>query len=501
MGNLVGIDLGTTFSAISRLDESGRPSIIHNVEGANITPSIVNFVDKNEADVGSSAVVNYGIDPNTFGRFKREMGTEKTFDVFGTIQTPATLSSFVLKKLKEDAETQIGAIDEAVVTIPANFANEAREATLDAAKLAGLNVKHIINEPTAAALYFAFTSGEELRGNYAIYDLGGGTFDISIIRVDGQSIEVVNSDGISKLGGDDFDNCVVDLVRKKFKEQTGGDLDPEDFTKYNAEEHKKILSSKESTKIRVASSKGREILELTRSEFEEAITNLVAQTEMSCEIVIDESNLSKEDIRDVILVGGSTRIPCIISSVQKVFQKEPRFFRNPDEAVTLGASLYVAYKADPSNLSPLQKQAVAMVKITDISTKCFGTIAARMTHESSEFEQYNDVLIAKGEKLPVSVTEIYETFKDGQVKVRCTVTESNHVESDPSFVKKIWEGFLELPEGRASGQRLEVTFSYDENQTMHCSFLDVQSGVRKNIDLRINAGQEEENAVASFSIN
>ena len=185
MANLVGIDLGTTYSSISKLDDTGRPIIIENSEGQNITPSIVSFENENSVVVGTTAMINYGVDENTFGRFKREMGTDKRYEAFGQTYNATTLSSFVLKKLKEDAEAKIGEISEAVVTIPANFSNEAREATLAAAKMAGLEVKNIINEPTAAALHYAFSSGEELHGRYAIYDLGGGTFDISLRKVEG----------------------------------------------------------------------------------------------------------------------------------------------------------------------------------------------------------------------------------------------------------------------------------------------------------------------------
>ena len=209
MSNLVGIDLGTTYSAIARLDETGRPVIIDNSEGGNITPSIVLFESESNVIVGNIAMQNFGVDKNAFGRFKREMGTNKEYNAFNKTYNPTALSSFVLKKMKEDAEENIGKISDAVVTIPANFANEAREATLAAAKTAGMSVKNIINEPTAAALYYAYSSGDELNGTYAVYDLGGGTFDISIIKVQGSDIEVINSDGVSKLGGDDFDTKII----------------------------------------------------------------------------------------------------------------------------------------------------------------------------------------------------------------------------------------------------------------------------------------------------
>ena len=184
-----------------------------------------------------------------------------------------------------------------------------------------MSVKNIINEPTAAALYYAYSSGEELNGTYAIYDLGGGTFDISIIKVQGSDIEVINSDGVSKLGGDDFDAKIIEMVQSKFKEQTNKTLDDEDFTKNDAEDHKKTLSARDKTNIRIASPNGRATIEITREEFENSISTLIAQSEMTCENVLDEANLSVDDINEVILVGGSTRMPCVRESVEKVFKK------------------------------------------------------------------------------------------------------------------------------------------------------------------------------------
>ena len=202
MANYIGIDLGTTFSAVATLDETGRPLIIANEDGINITPSVVTIEGPNKSTVGELARQMLWTDPDkTKGRFKRDMGTSETYQLNGEEYTPTALSALVLKKLKGYAITSIGDIEEAVVTTPANFNNEAREATMEAAKIAGLNVKNIINEPTAAALYYGWQTGKELSGKYAVYDLGGGTFDISIIEVDGQNIEVLATDGISKLGG------------------------------------------------------------------------------------------------------------------------------------------------------------------------------------------------------------------------------------------------------------------------------------------------------------
>ena len=339
MANFIGIDLGTTFSAVGHIDANGRPVIVHNKNGDNITPSVVSVGPDDTTHIGESARRALGADENTFGRFKRDMGTETTYGLNGSAHTPTFFSSLVLKKLKQDAESSIGAIDGAIVTIPANFANEAREATMEAAKLAGLDVKHIINEPTAAALFYAYNSPQELGGTYAVYDLGGGTFDVSIIKLSGQDVEILATDGVSRLGGDDFDEIIRKLVSQKYKEATGGELDPSDFTKTDAEEEKISLSSRDEVTIRARSDSGKAMITITRAEFEEAISSLIAQTEMLCETAMADAGVSPEQINGVFLAGGSTRVPAVLESVKSVFKQDPLNAGNVDEVVALGAAL------------------------------------------------------------------------------------------------------------------------------------------------------------------
>jgi molecular chaperone DnaK len=488
MTNYIGIDLGTTFSAVATLDETGRPIIVHNEEGVNLTPSVISFLAPNKVEVGESARRILGHDPNTIGRFKRNMGTSETYLAQGAQHTPTALSSLLLKKLKDDAISSIQHIEEAVVTIPANFANEAREETMEAAKLAGLNVKFIINEPTAAALFYAYKTGEELLGNYAVYDLGGGTFDISIVNVANQNVDVVATNGVSKLGGDDFDEALQKVVFKKFKEATGNDLDPGDFTKNDAEEEKKTLSKRDKCLVRVSAQSGRANIDISREEFEEAISSLLAQTEMLCESTLDDAGLSPSDIKEIFLVGGSTRIPCIRESIRRIFKNEPISTANVDEVVALGASLFAAYKSDRKKLSVIQRNSVEKIKVSEITSKCFGVISMGYDEARKESKLHNSVLIKKNEKIPTSVTETFLTIHDGQESVECQVTESSTPETDPRFVKIIWNGNLELPGGRPAGQKVDVTFSYDDNQIMQCSFLDVESKRKTNVDLNMVAG-------------
>ena len=319
MANLVGIDLGTTYSSISKLDDTGRPIIIENSEGQNITPSIV-FENENSVVVGTTAMINYGVDENTLVDLneKWEQIKDMKLLVKPIIQR---LYQVLFKKLKEDAEAKI-TISEAVVTIPANFSNEAREATLAAANGWPRSQKYY-QRANRSGIALCFSSGEELHGRYAIYDLGGGTFDVSIIKVEGSDIDVLNSEGISKLGGDDFDEKIRDLVKEKFKAETGNDLDPEDFTKNDAEEQKRTLTSRESSTVRIRSPKGTAVIEISKTEFENAISTMIAQAEMTCETLLDDSNLSPSDIDEVILVGGSTRIP-MVKKVKKSLIKSQK---------------------------------------------------------------------------------------------------------------------------------------------------------------------------------
>ena len=485
MPAILGIDLGTTFSVVATLDEIGRPSIVHNPDGVNITPSCVTESD-GVIEVGEFARRMWDNAPTrAAARFKRYMGTAKTYSINGQEFTPTELSAFVLKKLVKDARSTLGEIGDAVVTIPANFAHEARDATMSAAKAAGLNVKFIVNEPTAAALFYAFQSGEELSGNYAVYDLGGGTFDISIIRVHGQNVEVLATNGVAKLGGDDFDRVIVDIVGRKFRDATGRDIDPEDFTTTNAEEEKKSLSRRTRTTAKV----GRQLVELSR-----------AQTEMCCEAAIKEAGLDASDIRGIFLAGGSTRIPMVQESVERVFGKKPLSSFNVDEVVALGACLYAAFRSDRSTLTAVQRNAIGSIKVAESTSKCFGTISVGRNEARGEEVVTNSIMIRKGNPIPCSVTESFYTMHDNQQAVGCEVTESTSPETDPRFVKLIWSGKLRLPEGRPAGQEIKVTFAYDENQVMKCSFIDSATGAQTAIDLSMAASSEKDSEIDKFLV-
>ena len=327
MGIYIGIDLGTTYSAVSYLDETGRPQIIDNpskADGNNITASNVCAINK-KLVVGNRARAQFQSGRAAFARFKRDIGTSVKYEHNGKEISPTELSSLVLKELKRIAEDEVGDIERAVVTIPANFGNAQRDATMEAAKNAGLSIDYIINEPTAAALFYAYDSGEELHGNYAFFDLGGGTFDVSVLRVEGQNIEILSTDGIARLGGDDFDKAIQKLVREKYKEETGDELEDYEYTLIQAEQDKIALSTRRKC---LAGGDGEvgdgtTSINITRAEFEAEISAFLAQCEILCETAVSDAGLDMDDIEDVILVGGSTRIPIVKETIKRVFKKLP----------------------------------------------------------------------------------------------------------------------------------------------------------------------------------
>jgi molecular chaperone DnaK len=483
LGGYIGIDLGTTFSAVATLDETGRPRIIKS-DDKNIIASCVELIAGSELAVGDEVAARLGMKGfNVGARFKRDMGSDVEIEL-GTGKhtkkfTPTELSAAVLNEMKKIAEEEVGEVIEAVVTVPANFKHDARDATMAAAKMAGLKVKHIINEPTAAALYYGSMEEEDLHGNYVVYDLGGGTFDVSVVKISGKDVDVLASDGVSKLGGDDFDRILQNLIKDKFFKEHGRKLDDFEARLSEIVKHKIDLSRKESVKRQYDS----ELIEVTRNEFEEAIGGLVEQTKLCCESVLEEAKLSVSDIKSIFLAGGSTRIPCVLKAVEDVFKKKPKALVNVDEVVALGAALYAAMKSDGQGLTATQRGAVNRIGLSEISNYYFGTKAVILNNSRQTEELMNLIIISKGEKIPCSVSQDLFTIADNQTVLNCVVTQSGSPETDLSFVQILKEGTLSLPGGRPQGQKIEVTYSFDENGMMACKFLDVASSEETVLDI------------------
>ena len=487
-GNIIGIDLGTTTTLVARFNEAGKAEITNNNEGNPITPSVIQIDDSGAVIVGAEAKKFLGTGtPNVFAEFKREMGTpNKSWPVGGKDVTPIDLSALLLKKVVADYAEQFGQPQSVVITWPANYRNEQREATKDAAARAGLKVEYYIEEPTAAALYYA--TDRALDGKYLVYDFGGGTFDVTLIEAHGNTIDVLYQDGVQQLGGKDLDLALLKIIGDKFRTKTGDEFDAVDcnFDKAATESAKHTLSIKDKTQIRLVSGKhGPIAIDLSRDEFEAGISHLVSQAEMACENVLrcgkddPSQHVKKSDIKEIFMAGGTSRVPAMQASVERLFGKKP-VVKNPDQAIAMGAAIYAAHKSSGGTLNSLQARAVADIDVSLIAPHFFGTsVTDRATRET-----YNDTVIAKGSKLPCIEVKTYYTANDNQTKVDCDVTQSAVEETDLEFVTKIWEGGLPLPSGRPKDQPIKVTFAYDINGTMQCSFEDVKTGQITKVDLR-----------------
>ena len=487
--NIIGIDLGTTTTLVARFNEAGKPEMTNNSEGADITPSVIQIDDSGNVIVGTEAKKFLGTGAaNVFAEFKREMGTDKSWPIGGKTVTPVELSALLLKKVVADYAEQFGQPQSVVITWPANYRNEQREATKEAAARAGLNVEYYIEEPTAAALYYATDTA--LDGKYLVYDFGGGTFDVTLIEAPGNNITVLYQDGVQQLGGKDLDLALLKIIGEKFRAKTGDEFDAVDcnFDKLAVESAKHTLSTKDKTAIRLVSAKhGPIVIDLSRDEFEAGISHLVSQAEMACENVLrcgkDEpsQHVKKSDIKEIFMAGGTSRVPAMQASVERLFGKKPKV-KNPAQAIAMGAAIYAAHKATGGTLNALQGQAVANIDVSLIAPHFFGTSV--YGNQNGVEGLYNDTVIAKGTKLPCREERTYYTMRDNQTKVDCDVTQSAIEEKDCDFVTTIWEGSLELPSGRPAGQPIKVIYAYDINGTMECSFEDVSTRKVKKVDLK-----------------
>ena len=475
MAKIAGVDLGTTFSAISYLNDMGRPEIIPNVDGERIMHSASYFTKDGRVLVGAEAVRSRYEDTSRSVRWiKKHMGdAEHRTSIDGKKYAPAELAALILKKLRQDAAPQVGEVTDVVISIPANFGEVARKATMDAGKIAGLNVVGIVNEPTAAALYYAIT--HEIGGRVMVFDLGGGTFDVSIAKVAGKDIEIVASSGDRDLGGTNFDQKLVEFFETKYREETGGKLystqeERAEFEDY-AEETKKSLSKKETVAFRLKGENGTVRGEITQSEFESLISSHLARIEMLIETVLDEAGIEASDVEKVLLAGGSSRIPAVQKLLKDMFGYEPTLAGNVDECVSLGASLYAGLRLleeNPSKVSAGQVGALGAIKVGEVCNASYGTTCLGQDDVLQKTVLKNDILIKKNSKIPCEVSRTYYTIRPNQEVVEGNVTQGES--SDPDLVTKIATGKLKLPAGLPQESPIEVTYSYDKDQRMNCVF-------------------------------
>jgi molecular chaperone DnaK len=491
--NIVGIDLGTTFSALSTLNGIGKPEIVPNSDGERLTPSAIFFDEENPdiVRVGIEAVNSRLVNAQRSIRWiKRHMGDanyRKTID--GKDWTPVELSALILKKLKEECSSEHGQICDAVISVPAHFDEVRRKATMDAGTAAGLNVIGIVNEPVAAALYYATTC--DVSGKVLAYDLGGGTFDVTIMDVKGHQMEIVCSQGDHALGGTDFDQKILEILEKSYKDKFGTELitSDEDRAKYedDAEDVKKTLSRRLTAKKMLYGPAGNMRVEIKRGMFEEAIASLIARTDILVEVVLDEAGCKPSEIKKVLLVGGSTRIPLVQKHLENTFGFKPETAVNVDECVALGAALQAGLtmlREKPEEVPVGISSGLKDINLTDVCNHSYGTICAPVDNETGRRVIQNCIILKKNTPLPCQASQMFYTVSEGQTELEVTISQGEDLA--PEYVTKIATHKFQLPPDRPAERPIKVTYSYDVNQRMHCKFEDVESGRTLEVDCSLD---------------
>ena len=483
MGKIIGIDLGTTNSCVGVM-EGGQPVVVANAEGARTTPSVVAFTKSGERLVGEpakrQAVTNAD---KTISSIKRHMGTDYRVVIDDKKYSPQEISAMILQKLKTDAENYLGEkVTEAVITVPAYFNDAQRQATKDAGKIAGLDVKRIINEPTAAALAYGLDNEKEQK--IMVYDLGGGTFDVSIIEIGDGVIEVLSTAGDNRLGGDDFDQKVADYMIAEFKKTEGVDLSADKMAMQRireaAEKAKKELSSATTTNINLpfismnANGPLHFDMNLTRAKFDELTHDLVERTAEPVRRALSDAGLSASELGQVLLVGGSTRIPAVQDKVKQLTGKEPSKSLNPDECVALGASVQGGKLAGDAGAGD-----ILLLDVTplSLSIETMGGIATR--------------LIERNTTIPTKKSQIFSTAADNQ-----TAVDINVVQGERQFArdnKSLGQFRLDgIPPARRGVPQIEVTFDIDANGIVNVSAKDLGTGKEQHITITAGSNMSDD---------
>lgn len=483
MGKIIGIDLGTTNSCVAVM-EGGQPTVIVNSEGTRTTPSVVAFTKKGERLVGEPAKRQAVTNPErTVSSIKREMGSGYKVKIDKKNYSPQEISAFILMKLKKDAEDYLGQrVTEAVITVPAYFSDAQRQATKDAGRIAGLKVERIINEPTAAALAYGLDNGEAQK--ILVYDLGGGTFDVSVIEIGDKVIEVLATSGDNHLGGDDFDKRLSDYIVSEFKRTEGIDLGKDKVALQRiteeAEKAKKELSSAQTVNINlpfITTTKAGPVhldMNITRAKFNELTSDLVERTTGPVITALNDAGITKGELNKVLLVGGSTRIPAVQDKVRQLTGLEPSKNMNPDECVALGASIQGGkLVGDSGNASEL-----LLLDVTPL-TLSIETVGGIATH-----------LIEKNSTIPCRKSQVFSTAMSGQTNVEIKVLQGERQFARDNKLLGTFRlnGIRRAPAGVP---QIEVTFDIDANGIVHVSAKDLDTGREQSITITAGSNLSE----------
>ncbi len=479
MSRTIGIDLGTTNSVVSVIQD-GKPIII-SYENEKILPSVVGIGPDGKLLIGTPARNQYVLKPeDTIRSIKREMGTAKKVSMGGKEYTPQEISAFILRELKRRAEEHLGEpVERCAITVPAYFSDAQRQATKDAGEIAGMDVARIINEPTAAALAYGLDKEEEQK--VLVYDLGGGTFDVSLVEINSGVIEVISTHGNNKLGGDDFDERIVERLLEYFKDEHGIDLaqDRKAMARLTraAERSKILLSDRPYARIQeefIASKKGRPInldYELSRSEFESLIADLIDSTKESVDIVLKDGNIKPNDIDKVLLVGGSTRIPAVRRLITDIFMEAaPSAAVNPDECVALGAAVQGGIIDGEESIEAI---------LVDVTPYSLG-IAVLYREYGLSIPDYYSVLIPRNTAIPTSKADVFTTSYDDQDAVDIKVYQGEHAIASQNVLLGEFE-LGDIPSAPAGVPKIIVTFDYDVNGIVNVSAKNKDTGAEQKI--------------------
>lgn len=496
----VGIDLGTTFCSVSIINDDAEPEVVPNAEGSYLTPSVV-FFDGDVSVIGELAKENAEEYPEKVVMFiKREMGNSAWFFKHKDKRlTPIDISALILKKLKNDSELYLGhRITHAVITVPAYFDDDRRRAVMTAGEMAGFEILMLLNEPTAAAIAFGVEKSK-LDETVLVYDLGGGTFDVTLMKVrnKGKDIQIIASDGDHQLGGKDFDDAIIRICCGQFQIEHGFDpsCEAHDLQQIRADAEKvKIeLSSRTKAAMLVRGQGCRSKIIIERNEFEEAIKPKIETTLALIRSVLRSSKQKKEQIDRILLVGGSTRIPYVRQTIKEFFNKEPDTSIDPDKAVSIGAAVMAAKKIleiSPNTHSKATSEKYGELKITDVISHSIGIEAVAMNNQ-----KINSILIRRNSPLPIEVSKEFITTLAGQTAIKVKVYQGEF--QDPSLCNPIGDFILSgLPENRPEGKKVRVSVSCTANGVVDVSAKDIETGIETETQINYFSGETKKQVSA-----